>query len=322
MGEGSRNWVSSFECENIKLAELFLEMMASERGVAKYTIQAYKTDVRGWIEFLGNRAVSHATRAEAEEYVLMMNSASLKTRSIARKICALRQFYKFLISEDLALVHPFDDVCVSIRQDILPKILSMTDVSTLLESARRDASAEGRRTWAIVELLYATGIRISELVSLRMGFVCDIMKESFEGYVNIKGKGGNERIVFTTQRSIEAVRAYVMIRPLFLDKEENDFLFASRGATGHITRQRVGQILKQLAANCGIANEKISPHVLRHAFATHLLENGMDIVSLQSLLGHKDISTTQIYTHVSNCRLSEVVDKFHPLGKSEHKNEE
>lgn len=287
--------------------DLFLDAMASEKGLSKNTIEAYRRDIIGWLQF-----ISDGNEKTASEYIDTLSKSGKSKRSIARHISSLRQYFKFLMIEENADTNPFDELDAIKFSRSLPKILSASEVSSLLEEAERDPSPEGRRLWAMIELLYATGMRVSEMISLRMDSVMPIISGNTDESFYITGKGGTERIVFVTKKATEVLKAYLLVRPMFIPACGSVFLFASDSKERHITRQRVGQLLKELALRAGISSEKISPHVLRHAFATHLLENGVDIIFLQALLGHKDISTTQIYTHVDRKRLSEVLNKYHP----------
>ena len=302
--------------EKILLEELFLEMLVSERGASKNTVISYRHDLREWFYFLKELHPCKATFQEAKAYIDFLYTKSFKARSIARRISALRQFYYFLLIENHITYQPFEKIFLPNFSKGLPKILSITDIQQLIFAAQQDPSPEGRRLWTLIELLYATGMRISELISLSLNVVNPLFSIPPEEMLCIKGKGGHERLVFVTKQAIEALKAYLIIRPVFCNKKNANYLFPSCSKEGYITRQRVGQLLKHLAIQANLDPSKISPHVLRHAFATHLLQNGIDLISLQTLLGHKDISTTQIYTHVDRTKLLSVLEAYHPLVKS------
>lgn len=293
------------------LIERFCEMLMSERGASSHTVEAYRRDIRCWRAFLKGVNVASASVADAQTYIQSMHQKGGAPSSISRRVSAVRQFYHFLVLEELAEANPFIDTeCPRIAQR-LPKILSHEELSHLLQTAKDDPSPEGRRVWALLELLYATGLRVSELVTLPLKPLEALLPESPAFYV--KGKGGHERLVFFTPQAFSALRAYLVIRPFFSQGAENPYLFASYGKYKFLTRQRVGQLFKQLAYDAGIQPHRVSPHIVRHAFATHLLQNGMDLLSLQALLGHRDLSTTQIYTHVDRQRLAHVLKEYHPL---------
>jgi integrase/recombinase XerD len=223
----------------------------------------------------------------------------------------LKQFHRFLFSEG----HRTDDPCAAIggprRGRTLPKILSESEVVALLEAGRKRPGPEGARITALLETLYATGLRVSELVSLPLGAV-----KNEEPVLLVRGKGGRERVVPLGEAARDALQTYLAARAEFLpDNTTSPWLFPSRSGSGHLTRQRFAQILKELAAECGIEVSRVSPHVLRHAFASHLLAHGADLRAVQAMLGHADISTTQIYTHVLEERLERLVHDHHPLAR-------
>ena len=292
--------------------ERFLEALASEKGVAQNTLIAYQRDIQDWIAFLKERSVCSADAKDAERYVATLLARELKSTSICRHVSALRQFYLFLLSEKYVTEQPFLNFALQAHKP-LPRVLNVSEMRDLLMAAQRDATPEGRRLWALAELLYATGLRVSELVTLPLTTIAHLLTSPDPSAFLVAGKGGHERMVFLTAQAVEALRAYLTIRPLFTKPANNAYLFASSGKERHLTRQRVGQLLKDLAIRANIHPERVSPHVLRHAFATHLLSQGVDLISLQALLGHRDISTTQIYTHVDQRRLTEVMTKYHPL---------
>ena len=296
--------------------DLFLEMLSAERGAAANTLAAYRRDLEEFLLHLRARRATcrTATADHIRAYLEAAARRGLAASSRARKLSAVRQFFRFLYVEGLRGDDPAAVIEGPKRPQPLPKILSVEEVDRLLEVARQaaqDASGGGRlkaaRLYCLLELLYATGLRVSELVGLPRGIV-----QAGEPVFTVTGKGGRERMVPLTDRARRAVADYVA---LFAEGPwaGSPWLFPSRGKTGHLTRQRLGQELKVMAGAAGIAPEKVSPHVLRHAFASHLLERGADLRSVQKLLGHADISTTQIYTHVLEERLRRLVQEHHPL---------
>jgi integrase/recombinase XerD len=300
--------------------EAFLEMLAAERGAARNTLEAYRRDLEdflGYVERAG-RSLPAVGPAEISAYLRELSQAGLAPASRARRLSALRQLFKFLAAEGVIAEDPAHGFAGPKKARALPKTLSVAEVDRLIEAARhRTESSKGRehvralRLHALIETLYATGLRVSELVTLPRSVLTG------DGRVfTVKGKGGRERIVPLTPAARTALDRYLSVG---LDADglapmvRTKWLFASRGAQGHITRQRLGQDLKELAEEAGLDPERVSPHVLRHAFASHLLDRGADLRSVQQLLGHADISTTQIYTHVLEERLKKLVFEHHPL---------
>ena len=294
--------------------ESFLEMMAAERGAAANTIDAYRTDLDHFASFAGQRGgeVEESDSAMIRAYLGDLSESGTAPRTAARHLSTLRQFHRFLIAEG---VRP-DDPCFAIdsprRGRPLPKTLDEAGVEALLAAAHRREGPEGSRLAALLEVLYATGLRVSELVSLPRSAV-----PRDRAMTIVKGKGGKERLVPLGAPARHALAAYGEHRNHFAGKAtDSRWLFPSRGRSGHLTRQRFAQLLKELAIEAGIETAKVSPHVLRHAFASHLLAHGADLRSVQEMLGHSDISTTQIYTHVLEDRLKNLVRYHHPLAQA------
>lgn len=299
--------------------DAFLEMMAAERGAAALTLDAYRRDLVDYAKMLATREAVPAS-ADADlirAYLASMARAGLAARTVARRLSTLRQFYRFLAREKIRT----DDPCATIdspRQGlILPRYLSEDEVGRLLQAAcsrvkrGRRTVADTRRLVALLELLYATGLRVSELVALPLSAV-----QGKRQSLLVRGKGSKERMVPLSEPAARAVAAYSKIRESFLRAgTESDFLFPSRSASGHLTRHRFAQMLKELAVQANIDTEKVSPHALRHAFASHLLAGGADLRAVQKMLGHSDIATTQIYTHVLDERLKATVRDYHPLAE-------
>ena len=295
--------------------EIFLEMMAAERGAAHNTIESYRRDLAGFMAFLAprGRLPENADAAQIRAYFGRLSGAGMAPGTSARRLSALRQFFRFLFAERFRE----DDPCCAIdspRQGRpLPRYLSEEEVERLLAAAHRRGGGKGKRLAALMELLYATGLRVSELVALPLSAM------SRDGRMLIvNGKGGKERMVPLSEPAMEAVAVYQRTREHFMPAgrrpdESSPWLFPSRSRAGHLTRNRFGQLLKGLAVDAGVDPDKVSPHVLRHSFASHLLAHGADLRSLQQMLGHADIATTQIYTHVLDERLKRLVNEAHPL---------
>lgn len=298
--------------DNASLIESFLDMMSAERGASRNTLSAYRRDLLD----LGTRGALRALSRDAlKDYLAMLSASGMAASSQARRLSAYRQFFAFLYAEDIRADDPTNAIEAPRRARPLPKILSAGDVAILIETANEAAaeSADGRRLLAMLEVLYAAGLRVSELVALPLSAA-----RSRDGFILVRGKGSKERLAPLNVHARAAVAAWLEVRDGFLPKgaKSSPFLFPSRGADGHITRRRCHQLLKDLAIKAGIEPEKLSPHVLRHAFATHLVEGGADLRSVQTMLGHADIATTQIYTHVAKDRLRSVVSNAHPLGRA------
>jgi integrase/recombinase XerD len=292
-------------------AEAFLEMLSAERGAAALTLDAYRRDLADFDGFLKGTAVATAGADDIRRYLARLDATGMAPRTAARRLSALRQFFKFLLTEGIRADDPTAVIDAPRQGRPLPKILSEAEVTQLIETARADESPEGVRLSAMLELMYASGLRVSELVALPLGTVA-----RGDRAIVVRGKGDKERLVPLGAQALRAVRDYLTVRPLFLAKGQvSRWLFPSRAASGHLTRMRCGQLLKDLAVKAGVDPAKLSPHVLRHAFATHLLSHGADLRSVQQMLGHADISTTQIYTHVDVERLTALVTAHHPLAK-------
>jgi integrase/recombinase XerD len=295
-----------------RLVETFVEMLSAERGAAANTLESYQRDLGDCAQFLAARGTDLA-RAGADHlraYLAALAAAGRSPRTAARRLSAIRQFYRFLFTEGRRGDDPAAGLDAPRRGRSLPKVLAEAEVERLLETARRRQSPEGLRLLALLELLYATGLRVSELVCLPLDAVARDPQ-----VLIVRGKGARERLVPLSAPARTATAAFLEVRAKFLaGGRESRWLFPSRGASGHLTRHRVGQLLKDLAREAGLDPARVSPHVLRHAFASHLLDHGADLRSVQKMLGHADISTTQIYTHVLDERLKALVRDHHPLG--------
>ena len=297
---------------------LFLDMMATERGASGNTLDAYRRDLEDYSEFLGSkkRDIDGASTEDIRAYLAVLSKRKLASSSIARRLSAIRQLHRFLYAEDYRKDDPAAVLEGPRRGRPLPKVFTVDQVTRLLETAHAAAQREGvgaverlraSRLVCLLEVLYATGLRVSELIAL------PATAARAEGDVIIvRGKGGKERLVPLGHAAPQAMREYLALRRES-GGAESRWLFPSFGESGHMTRQHFGRELKALASVAGIEPRKMSPHVLRHAFASHLLANGADLRIVQALLGHADVSTTQIYTHVLDERLKSMVRDLHPL---------
>ncbi len=296
------------------LIEAFLEMLSAERGAAANTLAAYGRDLTGFRDFLTRRKIG-LKDADAEiirRYLDGLSSAGLSAATAARQLSAIRQFYRFLLSDGMRKEDPSSTIEGPRRRRPLPKVMGENEVDRLIACAQaREETPQAARLCCLLEILYATGLRVSELVSLPLSAV-----RSGPQLLLVRGKGGRERLVPLGDPARSAIEKYLAVRAHFLGKgQQSKFLFPSRGGSGHLTRHRFAQLLGELAAEAGLPARSISPHTLRHAFATHLLSRGADLRAVQQMLGHADISTTEIYTHVLTARMQALVKQHHPLGR-------
>jgi integrase/recombinase XerD len=317
-------------------AEAFLEMMSVERGAAENTLASYRRDLDDAAAFCldrGGSLTSMDTQA-LRDYLAALSGRGFAASSRARRLSALRQFFRFLYAEGLRGDDPTATIDAPRKARTLPKTMSVANVTQLLDQAAADAAEAGlpapemlwrTRLWALLELLYATGMRVSELVALpAASFHADT------DFLLIRGKGNKERLVPLSRAAHRAALAYLALLraegagepSAARDVTSSRWLFPAASDSGHLARQVFARDLKLLAGRAGLRSAAISPHVLRHAFASHLLENGADLRVVQELLGHADISTTQIYTHVQEGRLQRLVSEHHPLAKQAEKHEE
>ena len=293
--------------------EAFLEMMAVERGASENTLKSYARDLGGLAEFLARRKTA-ALAADANDlsaYMGMMESQGCAASTAARRLSAVRQFFKFLYAEDRRTDDPSAVIERPKTRRPLPKVLSGQDMERLIGAAEGAEGAKGARLRCLLEVLYAAGLRVSELVGLPLASV-----KRGRDYLLVTGKGGKERVAPLNAAAHERIAEYLSVRDQFLKpRASSPFLFPSNARAGHLTAARFAQLLKALAAAAGIDPAKVSPHAVRHAFATHLLAGGADLRAVQKMLGHSDITTTQIYTHVVDDRLKDLVLSKHPLAK-------
>jgi integrase/recombinase XerD len=306
--------------------EAFLEMMSAERGSAGNTLTSYRNDLEDAQAFLrgAQSSLRSATSDDLRLYLTDISARGFASSSQARRLSALRQFYRFLHAEGLRADDPTGVLDSPRKSKSLPKSMSVDHVTALIEGARRETDEtnldpaerlQRLRRMTLLEMLYATGMRVSELVSLP----ASVAAQDDDRFLIIRGKGNKERLVPLSTAAREALARYISSLTEFQRTEEtpsSPFLFPSRSASGHLPRQVFARELKDLAARCGMDARYLSPHVLRHAFASHLLQNGADLRVVQELLGHADISTTQIYTHILEERLHKLVSDHHPLAKT------
>ena len=316
----------SSNISDAKLITLFLDMLAAEQGAGDNTLGAYRRDLTDFSEFLAptGRGFAGVETQALRDYLADLDGRGFKSSSVARRLSAMRHLFRFLLNERIRTDDPAAILSGPKRGRALPKVLSISDVDRLLARAKAlmdapNASALQRlramRLYCLLEVLYATGLRVSELVALPRSAARRDAR-----MIVVRGKGNKERLVPLNEASRQAMVDYLAaIEALKPEKKKNaansKWLFPSFGETGHLTRQHFARDLKELAASAGLAPRLVSPHVLRHAFASHLLHNGADLRIVQTLLGHTDISTTQIYTHVVEERLKSLVRDLHPLAE-------
>jgi integrase/recombinase XerD len=301
------------------LIELFLDMLAAERGAGENTLAAYRNDLEDLSAHLraSRSTIANATTDSLRKFLASLAERGFKSSSLARRLSAVRQLYRFLYAEGKRGDDPAAVLEGPKRARTLPKVLSVADVDKLLKTARANSdNAEqplpqrlrAARLLCLLEVVYATGLRVSELVALPAAAA-----RRDQRMLVVRGKGGKERLVPLNKQAKSAMAEYLELRSKAERGKESKWLFPSFGEQGHLTRQHFARELKTLGAACAIHSSRLSPHVLRHAFASHLLHNGADLRVVQTLLGHADISTTQIYTHVLEERLKTLVRDLHPL---------
>jgi integrase/recombinase XerD len=314
------------KASDAKLIGLFLDMLAAEQGAGENTLQAYRRDLEDFSEFLGKsqQNFGSAQTDRLRDYLSDLDTRGFKSSSVARRLSAMRHLFRFLLNERIRSDDPAAILSGPKRGRGLPKVLSIADVDRMLTRAKElsqapETSASHRlralRLYCLLEVLYATGLRVSELVSLPRSAARNDAR-----MIVVRGKGDKERLVPLNDASRQAMSDYLgATEALAAEKKKNaavsKWLYPSFGESGHLTRQHFARDLKELASASGLAPRLVSPHVLRHAFASHLLHNGADLRIVQTLLGHTDISTTQIYTHVVEERLKSLVRDLHPLAE-------
>jgi integrase/recombinase XerD len=294
--------------------DAFLEMMAAERGAARHTLDAYRRDLADFAAFLGRtgKSLPAAAADDIRGYLAALAGDGLLPSTTARRLAAIRQYFRFLFLDGARPDDPSAQVDRPRQGRRLPKLLAVAEIEALIAAARGRDGPDSLRLVALLELLYATGLRVSELAGLPLSALAPD-----RSVLTVRGKGDKERMVPIGGAARAALAAWLVVRPAYVtDAGRARWLFPSRSRSGHLTRQRVAQLLKALAPEAGLDAARISPHVLRHAFASHLVANGADLRAVQAMLGHADISTTQIYTHVQAERLAAVVSRHHPLART------
>jgi integrase/recombinase XerD len=310
------------------LVDSFLDMLTTERGAALNTRHAYWRDLADVSLYLRDKRKTDVDKAKTDDIKAYLkdlaekthtkgsNSSKIAVRTVARRLSALRQFYRFLVSEDVRKDDPTSTIESPKQGRTLPKTITEQEVNALIKAAAQGGGAESTRLVCLLEMLYATGLRVSELVGLPMSAIGENNQ-----FLMVSGKAGRERMVPLSDPAQKALKEYTELRKQFVGTDEqgrqSKWLFPSRTSdSGHLTRQRFAQLLKDLARVADIEEGRVSPHVLRHAFATHLLSRGADLRSVQKMLGHADIATTQIYTHIVGDKLKKTVKDKHPLSKT------
>ena len=296
----------------------FLAMMAAEKGAAQSTIAAYNRDLEQFLLFRTAENPDIIDKQEIRDFIQYLHSRGFAPKTIARKLSAIREFCKFLYSEKYIPDNPAQNILTPKQEKPLPKFLTVAEIEKLIETAAKSGDYRMQRIAVMIELMYASGMRVSELVALPQNAI-----NYKRGLLTIFGKGSKERVVPLATRAISTLQEYDTLRQEFVKKNTSSpWLFPSLLATdGHLTRDAFYKDLKKLAAECGISPAKISPHVLRHSFATHLLNNNADLRSVQKMLGHENNTTTEIYTHITSQKLFNTIQQKHPLAHyKEHKN--
>ena len=310
------------------MVDSFLDMLTTERGAAMNTRQAYWRDLADVSLFLRNNRDTDINKANTDDlkaYIKDLSekihtkgerSGKIAVRTIARRLSALRQFYRYMISEDARSDDPTSTIESPKQGRTLPKTLSEAEVDQLITTAGKAGTPESIRLVCLLEMLYATGLRVSELVGLPLSAIGEDSQ-----FLMVSGKAGRDRMVPLSEPAQDSIKNYMNVRKQFIgldnNERQNQWLFPSKTSdSGHLTRQRFAQLLKDLARNAEVDEDRVSPHILRHAFATHLLSRGADLRSVQKMLGHADIATTQIYTHMVGEDLKKTVEDKHPLGKT------
>ena len=312
----------------------FINNLIVEKGYSNNTAMSYKNDLNNFFNFIKKDNIDKIVFMDLKKYIEFLYNKGSSVSTLSRNISSLKQFFIFLQLENVIENNPAELLELPKKQEKLPVFLSEEEVDLLLDKAREDSSNYGIQFYCMLELLYATGMRVSELVELK---ISDIQKKyrkdglyTIDDYLIIKGKGSKERLVPINNKTKEILIKYLNLRERLLQNKHSEWLWTTlvnfskikkdtkikyKTKDNHITRQIFALNLKELAINCGIDIDKISPHIIRHSFATHLLNRGADLRILQELLGHSDISTTQIYTHIVDDKLKNIVNSLHPLAK-------
>ncbi len=299
------------------LVEMFLESLISERGLSKNSVSSYLNDLKHFLIYFNLKGISvlKLTTLDLSTYLGSIEFAECKSATISRKISTLRQFYLFLLSEKIISENPALDLELPKKEIRAPKSLDNSEIEALIQIAERAEDANGIRNYCMLELLYSTGMRVSELITLKLSNIYNPVEvhEDYQVFL-INGKGNKDRIVIFNQRALQALNRYLQVRD-----DSNDYLFPSTKKCKkpiHLSRQMFFIIIKKLALEAGIDPNKVSPHKIRHSFASHILQNGANLRVVQELLGHADISSTQIYTKVLSKQAQDLIFNHHPLSNS------
>lgn len=302
--------------DNKYLIEAFIDALAAERGIGRNSREAYFRDTKEFIEFAEEQGFNILSLSvdNSGRYLTELFNKSLSARSIARKLSTLRSFYDYIVSENLYNTNPFKSLSPPKYSKPLPNILQVEEIEKIISTISGEESPENIRLYAMIQLLYATGMRVTELVSLKLANINVSYKEEVKPYFTVEGKGKKERIVIAGKSALDALERYIKVREYFIKgKKSEAYLFSSNSKEGYMTRQNFAILLKKAAFEAGIDESRVSPHVLRHSFASHMLARGANLRVIQELLGHSDISTTQVYTHIDNEQLKEIVEIHHPV---------
>ena len=290
------------------ILENYLDFLFANKSLSINTCKSYKNDIKGFHNYFKQKPIDQITKDDVKKYIDFM-AANLSPNSHARKLSCLKKFFDFLYARKIVKSNLIESVDFPKTVRSLPKVLSEKKIELLINKSYEDKSPRGIRTSLFIELLYATGIRVSELVELKLSSISEL-----KDAIIITGKGNKQRLLPLLEKSKILLIKYLKIRSHFIrNSNESGFLFPSSSKKGFITRNRFFQILKALAISCGIDETKISPHTFRHSFASHLLDRGVDLRIIQESLGHKDIATTQIYTHVRLSKLKKVLKEKSPI---------
>jgi len=316
---GSIPALASNNCLNMLYLDQFIETLQAERGVSGNTVTSYKKDLADFNDFIkkGQNKDPALNSTDIQNFIGYLSQKKLSPRSIHRKISTIKSYYNFLISENYIHNNPTLNVDLPKFYNKMPSTLSIEEVQILLKYCISSESPEGIRLSAMIHLLYASGLRVSELVTIKTIAITSGLEElSVRSSFTVRGKGSKDRLIIISEKAQDALQKYLAIRGKFDPKNKSLFLFPSHSKEGHITRQYFAKELKRVTLQAKLDPERISPHILRHSFATHLLEGGADLRVIQELLGHADIGTTQIYTHINSKQLKDTLKDFHPLNKN------
>lgn len=289
--------------------ENFIFYIIAEKNYSKNTVNSYRSDLYDFEYFLQNNNINiiNITHSDLKKWLISIKNTDIKKTTLSRKISSLRSFYKYLTNENIIKKNPVNNLQNPKMDNTIPNYISVDEITKIIETVKNKDDLESLRDYCIISILYTTGMRVSELINIK---ICDINDKE---YITVFGKNSKERIVPIYNSTSQIVNEYIS-KIVFPSNDEQNFLFPSlKKPNQSITRQRVFQIIKKRTVEAGLDHEKISPHKLRHAYATHMLESGVELIVLQQLLGHSDISSTQIYTNVSNKTLETIINKNHPL---------